>query len=107
MGKAVRERKNQDSCLLIVETEAAAGCEGSGECGVHLHCFDMGSVNTIQAYILTRLQTVGKRPLWRYYRPVLNVHEKPLRHNFIGDADGIFYGKSGGILISNATKLSK
>ena len=91
MGKAVRARKYQESCLLIVETEAAAGCEESSGCGVHLHGLGMGLLNRLQVYILVRLQIVGKPPPSRYYRPVRDIHEHPLRYIFTGNADAMFY----------------
>ena len=47
MDQAVRARKSQQSCLLLVEAEAAAGCEGSGGCGVHLHWLGMGLLNEL------------------------------------------------------------
>ena len=53
MGKALRVRKNYGSCLLLVETEAAAECEKSGGCGVHLNWLGMGLLNKIGIHIDT------------------------------------------------------
>ena len=47
MGKAVRTRTNQESCLLIVEAEDAAVCDGSDGCGVDLHCLVLGLLNKV------------------------------------------------------------